>query len=141
LQFFFSFIHSASYWLLPLLRKLSRSFLNNLSKLYGCGVTSTDYSLSPNLFNSTGLLCPTYLIQVERSVEVDQAVSCKPLFKSLRRNTDLLPPQPLISTVSYAAKGKISALSSNILPSLISANITFISFITTAHSPSLFFRS
>src|SRR5512139_1103190 len=36
------------------------------------------FSFSPNLFCSTSLLCSTYFMQVERMVEVDQAVSCKP---------------------------------------------------------------
>src|SRR5512139_901473 len=50
---------------------------------------------APNLFCSTSLLCSTYLMQVERMVEVDQAESCKP--SCLRRSTVLLPPQPLFA--------------------------------------------
>jgi hypothetical protein len=36
------------------------------------------FTFSPNLFYSTSLICSTYLMQVERVVEVDQAESYKP---------------------------------------------------------------
>jgi hypothetical protein len=36
------------------------------------------FTFSPNLFYSTDLFCPTYLMQAEKGGGVDQTESCKP---------------------------------------------------------------
>ena len=125
-------------WVLPLLMKLSRSF-NPI-----CQSSMVVVLLQPiNPFHLTSLILRASYAQLTlyRSKgrwKLTKLNHSSLFFKSLRSTTDLLPPQPRIILISYAAKGKASALSSNILPSLISANITFISFITTAHNPSFF---
>ena len=93
---------------LPLLRKVSSNVLLNLLK-FQLWCASSRYFLSPNLFYSAGLLRPTYLIQVERGLEVDQAVSVQVHWNDLRRKTVLLPPQLL--GIFHAAKVNAGASS------------------------------
>lgn len=66
----------------------------------GCGGTSTLNSFSPNLFYSTGPICPTYLIQAEKG-----GGSRPSLIKQASRPTKLNGPSFHHNQVKiYAAK-------------------------------------
>ena len=108
-------------------------FSNTLLKPKWLWCYFNPFSFSPNLFCSTSLWCSTYFIQVERMVEVDQAVSCKP--SCLRSNAILLPPQPFFALTHCTGQVTIS---SKFRWSLKSAKITLINLMATAHRISFF---